>query len=269
LRDEFLFGKRRPGAVQPLPVHSEGAVQAVRLSFENYKDTNEATIAIPAPEFLCAAGDLFPDQMRDGLTFGEFICDILASKRAPVRDVVDTLSQIAGQYLANREEEDAPKLWAVFDDLLYLMLLKGLLYVDHVKTIWRAFPKEHSGDVVNGMKWFLFDHHPFAAAITLERFPSDEVREALLMPATIEQRCPRHFRASRLVAVAVIRSIAAKVADLPEPSIEGGFSKWKDYMQMILQRQRKVFDDELEFVIMDYEFPVSKEHLVALCSEAN
>jgi hypothetical protein len=267
LRDEFLFGTRRTGALQQAPVHSESAVQAVRLSFENYKDTSEAMIAIPAPEFLCAAGVLFPDQTRDGRTFGDFICEVLAAKRAPVRDVVDTLSQIAGQYLANRECEDAPKLWAVFDDLLYLMMLRGLLYIDHVKTIWGAFPKEHNCDVVNGMKWFLFDQHSFATPIAIDRFPSDEVREALMMPTTIEQRCPRHFRTSRLIAVAVVRSIAAKVADLAEPLIES-FLKWKDYVYLVMQRQKKVFDDELDFVIMDYEFPFSKEQLVALCTEA-
>jgi hypothetical protein len=115
------------------------------------------------------------------------------------------------------------------------------------------------------MKWYICDHHYFTRPLELDRFPSDEVKDALRMPATIEQPMQSQMFTSRLIAVAIIRAVAAKVADQPEAGIEG-WTKWKDYLKLVLGRQRRVFNEEVDFVIGDYEFQFTREDLIRVCS---
>jgi hypothetical protein len=266
LKEEFLLGKtRRRSLCQPLPPRNEAAIYAVRNSFENYKEGAEATVDLGPVEFLRAAADNFPDQIRNSMTFCEFICDVLSKKRVPAADIVDTLAQVSEEFLQEKIQGDSPRFWSHFDDLCYLMILRGILGANQVRTIWKRFPRDHSADIVNGMKWYISDHHYFTKPVDLDRFPSDEVKDALRMPATIEQPIQPQMYTSRLIAVAIIRAVAAKVAELPEPSPDG-WNRWKDYLKLVFGRQRRVFNEEVDFVIGDYDFQFTREDIVQICS---
>jgi hypothetical protein len=266
LRDEFVHGKKRLAAAsQPLPPRSEEGIREVRNALEVYREGGQASTAdLPVHTFLRAIGDLVLDQTRDFMTVSEYVCDSLAIRRIPPRDIADMLGQIASQYLGNNSESDNPHIWSWFDDLLYLMLLRGLVYPDHVKTVWKAFPRQHEENLVNGMKWFLHDHHYFAQPVKLERFPSDEVREALMIPETIGEPIPADFRISRLISLAIVRAIAARVAISDAPAL-ADFAQWKDYLRFVMEKDRKSFDDEVDFVLAEYGFAFSKDDLVAFC----
>jgi hypothetical protein len=266
IKQEYVLGKKRMRAqCQPLPPRNEAAINSVRNEFENYKEGGDPVISLAPNEFVRAAADLFPDHLRDSVTYCEFICDVLQCLRVPSGDIVDTLGQVSEEFLQEKVQCDSPKFWSHFDDLLYLMMLRRILGTHQVATVWKRFPKEHATDVVNGMKWYLSDHHYFTRPIDLDRFPSDEVRDALRMPATIEQPLSLPIPISRLIAVAIVRSVAAKVAEAREVNIDS-LSRWSDYLKLVLNKQRRVFVEELEFVISDYDFPFTQEDVVAMCS---
>jgi hypothetical protein len=92
--------------------------------------------------------------------------------------------------------------------------LSGILYPDHVKNVWKAFPRQHKANLVNGMKRFLHDQHYFTRPVKLERLASDEVRDPLMIPELIDRLLPTELRFSRLIAVAIVRLSASRRVEI-------------------------------------------------------
>jgi hypothetical protein len=101
--------------------------------------------------------------------------------------------------------------------------------------------------------------------LELDGFPSDEVKDGLRMSTIIEQPIQAQLYTSRLIAVAIIRAVAAKVADQPEAGIDA-WTRWKEYLKLVFGRQRRVFRTEIDFVISDYEFQFTRDDLNRVCS---
>ena len=170
---------------KPLELQSDTKVYLVRDSFTNYKEGSEAVVDLSVEDFIRASSSMFPDQTRDPMIYCEFICDILEPQHPNKAILIDLLGKCASEYCLNKIEGDSPKMWSLFDDLLYYMILRKFLDCEDVKIIMKSFPSKHNSDIENGMKWFLSDKHYFAKAVDLPNFPSSEVRQALMMPEII------------------------------------------------------------------------------------
>ena len=244
--------KKAISSVKPLPLHSDSKMYLVRDAFTNYKEeTGSFDVDLPTNEFLRAAGDLFPDQTRDPSTYCEFICDILEKEKADPTMIVDVLGKCASEYCKNKIEGDSPKMWALFDDLLYYLILRKIINCDDAQLIMKNFPAMHESDIINGMKWFLCDKHNFTKAINLPNFPSDEIKDALLMPETIHKPIPENLKMSRLIAISIMRSIAEVISNKENP-----FDALKEYIEYLaLIDDRYIgFKVELEGIIDYYGF---------------
>lgn len=261
IRQEAINGIKPARAInQQVAKKNNEHIFKVRDSYVNYQEGEEAKINLSFTDFLNAVCNLFPDQTNDSDTFCQYICDIIASKKPNARDIVTILSVCASAYKRDNIDCDSPKMWGLFDDLLYYMLLRKEISIDEMRTIMTEFPIQHCNDIVNGMKWFLLDHHDFNLPIVLDTFPSVEVRDALMMPKIVDQPFPLNFPLSRLIAIAVLRSICSKLHD--NPTVQD-FLKYKPYLETTIERQPKAFNEEMESLIDFYGFNFSVEDLIS------
>lgn len=263
--NEQVLGKPKTDKIEikPLEQHSETKVYIVRDSFTNYKEGSEATVELPVDEFLRAASSMFPDQTRDPMTYCEFICDILEPKHPDKKILIDILGKCAAEYCQNKIEGDSPKMWSLFDDLLYYMILRKFLDCEDVKIIMNSFPAEHESYIENGMKWFLLDKHYFSKEIDLPNFPSSEVRQALMMPKIIHQEFQPSMLYSRLIAISIIRSIASAISESENP-----LEELKNYQPFLTLADSipEIFDNEWGSLIEEYNFEFDVDDIYALIS---
>lgn len=267
IRHEVLHGvKPVRAAVASIPDKNDEHMFIIRDSLINYQEGEDAKIDLPFPDFIRAASDLFPDQTNDSETFCSYICDIIDKMKPNTNNIVVILSQCANEYKKNNIECDSPKMWGLFDDLLYNMLLRQQIGVEDVRAIMTEFPIQHCNDVVNGMKWYLLDHHNFNTPINLETFPSLEIRDALMMPKIIDQPFPGQFPMSRLVAIAVLRAICYKVCEKENLTIKD-LMKWKPFFEITIEKQPKAFNEEMVSLISYYEFPFSADEVYRACTQ--
>ena len=255
MKQEWVYGQAPTRAIESTPV-PEPNLYLVRDALENYKEGEECEIDMPPENFLRAAGEMFPDQTRDPATYCEFVCAAIVKLSIRPRQIVSTLSSVAESFRTTRIESDSPKLWSLFDDLAYALMLHGVLQVSDVRALWRSFPKEHSNDIVNGMKWYLCDNHYFQKSVNLTNFPSNEIRDALMMPDTIDKPMPSGFRMSKLISLAIIRSVCSKVIEADHPSIDQ-LTRWKPFLRCAMERDSAFFKKEMDSNIVDLDLPFS------------
>lgn len=259
--NEQVLGKIKTAKIENKSpeLQSDTKVYLVRDAFTNYKEGSEATVDLSVPDFIRSASSMFPDQTREPMTYCEFICDILEPKH-PIKSVlIDLLGKCASEYCQNKIEGDSPKMWSLFDDLLYYMILRKFLDSEDVKIIMKSFPSEHESDIENGMKWFLQDKHYFSKAIDLPNFPSSEVKQALMMPATIHQEFKQSMLYSRLIATSIIRSIASAISESDNPLLE----MKNNYLPFLSLADSipEIFDNEWATMIADYNFDFSVDDI--------
>ncbi|KAH0792699.1 MIF4G domain containing protein [Histomonas meleagridis] len=243
----------------PINVHSTNVAQIdenlkkVRDSLMNYLEGDEAICDLEPNDFIVSVCKMLPDQTgSDSYVFVEFVCDVLESKK-PIQDKINrTLSMFARSYRENSIESDSPKTWSVFDDMLYLMMLRDILQVNEVKSVMLQFPDNHSSDVNNGMKWFLYDHWDFTSPVHSKNFLSNEIADALAMPSTIEEHNNHRIYMSRLIAISIVRSVIAKVS-VEENPLEA-MKKYRGFLAQVMRKEKDVFDDEITQAIEIYEF---------------
>ncbi|OHT11672.1 hypothetical protein TRFO_03895 [Tritrichomonas foetus] len=251
---EMVLGvsKKQMAVSKPLPIKSDAKMFLVRDAFTNYKEEcDNISVDLPIDEFLRAASDLFPDQTKDPATYCEFICYICERMKPKKNIIIEILGKCAAEYCKNKIEGDSPKMWGLFDDLLYYMIIKKILNCSDVQQIMKSFPELHESNIENGMKWFLCDKHNFTKAIDLPDFPSAEVRDALMMPDTIHKPVPETLRMSRLISLSIMRSIAEAICEHDDPYEE--LKQYIDYLELIEDRQIG-FDKEWNSIIEYYNF---------------
>jgi hypothetical protein len=113
------------------------------------------------------------------------------------------------------------------------------------------------------MKWFLYDCYEFQAPIEVDGF-SAEIKDALVMPRTIENPPPT-IPMSRLIAVALMRSIREKLADSEGETRISAFHKWKGLLAIAIRKQKQMTREELQKLVEYLEVRWEVNDIVHYC----
>jgi hypothetical protein len=247
-------------------VVSNEAIVAVRHAFTNFIDETEIGCNLAADEFLRTALEMYPDHIRDHYLFAQFICKLLQEKKAQSLQIKDLMIDRARKCIDEGVESDCPLLWPITADLIYLMVIKGLIQYDQASAIRACFPDGRRGErwkPEEGMKWFLYDVYEFRTPAQVGEQWSQEIRDALAMPTTIENP-PQSILMSRLIAIALIRAIGTRLEN--ERSIDiNSFQKWKKLLFIAFQRQRKTAFEEMGALIESLYLNLSPEDVERYC----
>jgi hypothetical protein len=261
LNEWFKGIQKRVVLTQAVPASDDERAD-VRAGFSSFMDRGEASTKLTVSGFVGAAMDLYQDQTREYFQFCEFICGVLGGLQPPPEEIAHALIDSITRYKDARTADDAPKLWPNTADLLYLMLVKKILPLDLAKRVRSAFPdlgvRKWAPD--EGMKWFLNDHHYYSAPVDLEGEFSREIRDALMMPATVENP-PEVMPMSRTIVVALLRSVMEKLPPDQDVTFES-FAKWRHLLALAVRKVPKAFRDELTKLVDLYELPMEAEQLV-------
>jgi hypothetical protein len=277
-RREWIEGQQRHSTQNDLKQRSNEAIGEVRNAFTSFCDSTEITCTLPVPVFLRATLELYLDHARDHLTFCNFICTVLEQSHANPNDVKQAMLDRVRQCRELSLENDCPKIWPITADLMYLMLIKGLLLRSHGKIIREMFPDEKMDwNAEDGMKWFLHDARELSDSIfrlgekppALTEFEGDwskEIRDALLMPQTLEAP-PPEIPMSRLIAIALIRSIQEKLVILEAELTLDSFAKWRELIRLAFERQGQTTRQEMEKLVEYLDLPFEVDDIYGSCMQ--
>lgn len=237
------------------PQISDQNIKIVRNSFVNYAEGEEAYCKLNCKSFLEAVFKMFPDHLNDSYLFIEFVCEVLSQITQKSDDLSKILSDNFKYCRNNKIETDFLDIWCVFDDFLCMLLIKDLITINEHKRICKYFPKEHSDNINNAIKWFIYDHFEFYKSIITKSIQSQEIKDALAMPSIIENTFQPNLKMSRLIAVSIIRSILFKISEDTNPL--QSISKYKDYLSYTYEKQMDVFIDEFQVALQNYDYGFS------------
>jgi hypothetical protein len=248
------------------PRRSNEAIGEVRNAFSTFMDGTDVACNLAVPDFLRAALELHLDHVRDHWLFIQFICTVLEQKGANPLDAKAGLIERVQICKQMQLERDCPTLWPITSDLLYMMLIKGQLRLQDAKDIRNCYPDAPNVDWTPepGMKWFLYDCYEFQAPVEVDNFFSTEIRDALAMPRTIENP-PPSIPMSRLIAVALVRSIREKLAYSEGEIKIGALQKWKGLIALAIKKQEQTTREELQKLVEYLEVRFEVDEIVQYC----
>jgi hypothetical protein len=251
---------RKPAARQR---RSNEAISEVRNAFSTFMDDGACNLEVL--DFLRAALELHLDHVRDHSFFIQFISSVLEQKAANPLDVKAGLIERVQVCKQMQLERDCPTLWPIMSDLLYMMLIKGQLRPQDAKDIRNCYPDAPKVDWTPepGMKWFLYDCYEFQAPVEMDNF-SAEIRDALVMPRIIDNP-PPEIPMSRLIAVALVRSIRAKLAYNQVEIKIGALQKWKGLIALAVRKQEQTTKEELQELVESFDVKFELDEIVQYC----
>jgi hypothetical protein len=219
----------------------------VRNAFSTFMDGMEVTCNLEVPDFLRAVLELYLDHVRDQWFFIQFIYTVLEKKGANPLDVKAGLIERVQVCKQMQLERDSPTLCPITSDLIYMMLIKGQLRPQDAKDIKNCCPDPPILDWTPepGMKWFLYDCYELQAPIEVDGF-SAEIKG--MMPGTMENPPPT-MPVSRLIAVALVRSIREKLADNEREIRISALQKWKGLLVITIRKREQATREELQKLV--------------------
>ena len=216
-------------------------------------------------EFLSGCLSIFPDQAGDHTTFCSFVSYGVGVKNVS-REAIKQGIWAAIEEYKQGVELDCPTIWNMLSDLIYFMIIRGVIDLGVAKDIKSRFPAvDRPWDWENGMKWFLYDCHDFRRAARIGNAWSPEIKDALSMPDTLKSGVQiRQF--SRLVVVAIMRSIFEIVLAAAESSKSAvtpdSFRQWSGLINKVSQRFSAVVEEEFAWAAEQNAFRFTLEDIV-------
>lgn len=245
---------------------SKENMSKVRGAFSSYLESYTLPdIDLKSSSFFYAAMDIFPDQSKYYFDFCQFICSVLKSMHSQKNDNARVLLDRVQKFRDQNIEDECPNIWANISTLINMLLLEDLLILDKANDIHKKFP-EPVWDFCNSMKWYLYDFHDFREAIHVDsRWPL-ELYDALKMPEKIDNINMNNFPMSRLICVALIRTLYQKFKDFDTINLHT-FAKWKPELALAARRHPDTFRSEIEILLTDFEMKKTVDQFIEYCNK--
>lgn len=245
-------------------------LREVRSAYTDYYDDDSTfpSVNLTAPEFARGAMEFLPTVKEDDCGFfAMFVSGVLLNitKGKKDRELKDSIAKAVGTAVARlaqgKIESDVPHVWKMVSVVLCELMLKSIIEVRAAEGIHYTFDPD-PWDILDDLKWYIFDFYDFSEAVDLGKFPFPEIAEAMMMPDRITKRI-LEIRMSRLTATALVRSVFVK---LPQERCGLDSVKvYRDFLRRAFERQRRAFDEAVaeEFRSAD-RFAFSREEFYAL-----
>ena len=258
----------------------------IREWFCDFLDSSKLSgNGVNAPDFIKGGLSALPDYVKDYKGYAVFLgatARNLSGDRPNPNVARDAFISSLREAEASNVVKDCPKIYTALFACVCGLLMHGLLSFSAAEEVYEHFPEgrpEVSWE--NELKYFIFDVHDFQQPIRVEsRSLSNEIRDALLMPEAIEKRGERS-QLSRLVAVAVCRVAVNRIcAELdkvdameePEKGLdrrrsEEAVRQVRGALLGVIRRMEKVFREEFEPAIVDFNIPLTCEDIVSIVNK--
>lgn len=244
---------------------SKENMNKVRGAFSSYLESYSLPdIDMTSRDFLFSALDIFPDETKAYFDFCQFIASELKSMHAQKNDTTKILLDKVQKFKEQSIEKECPNIWANISTLINMLLLEDLINLDRANEIHKKFP-EPVWDFSNSMKWYIYDFHDFSKAIHVTKWPL-ELSDALSLPERLDNLNSKDFLMSRLICVALIRSLYQKFKDLDKINFHN-FSKWKPQLALAAKRHPDTFKIEMEILFNDFEITKTVDQFIDYCNK--
>lgn len=271
MRDCWIHGREmKKKQDQAAESDIDKLLREVRSAYTDYYDDDSTfpSVSLTAPEFARGAMEFLPTVKADDCGFfAMFVSGVLLNitKGKKDRELKDSIAKAVGTAVARlaqgKIESDVPHVWKMVSVMLCELMLKSIIDVRAAEGIHHSFDPDQ-WDVVNDLKWYIFDFYDFSEAVDLGKFPFPEIAEAMMMPERITKHM-LEIRMSRLTATALVRSVFVK---LPQERCGlDSVKAYRDFLRRAFEKQRRAFDEAVaeEFRAAD-RFTFSKEDFYAL-----
>lgn len=244
---------------------SKENMSKVRGAFSSYLESyNLPDIDLKSRDFFNAALEIFPDETKYYYDFCQFISNELKAMHAQKNDTSKILSDKVQKFKEQNIEKECPNVWANISTLINMFLLEDLITLDRANEIHKKFP-EPVWDFNNSMKWYIYDFLDFSKAIHVSKWPI-ELCDALSLPERLDNLNSKDFWMSRLICVALIRSLYQKFKDAEIVNFHT-FAKWKPQLALAAKRHPDTFRSEMEVLFNDFEMTKTIDQFIEYISK--
>lgn len=228
----------------------EDTINTVRAAYEDYKN-NEFEIPIittEAPDFLQAALQLLIDYPSEIFTYLRFITDVMKDKKAYADDVLEIVKHQMEEFKENKVIDDFRGLWVAISDLAVMLMLNGIIAYAEASEI-HSLITDDVWDCINDIKWWLFDNWDFSEPLQAPGVRDDEIALVVKMPKILNDTKVTVTHMSRMICIAVIRTIFTRQEKNKLPSLSMVPKHFRELLSICLKKQEQTTLDEIDALL--------------------